>query len=474
MFMNLKTAHPGLRLLGFFALIIVALAAPVAQRAEAQEARVAAAEQAYLYTYPLVLMDVTRRQMTNTAAGEMPGRGPMNQFTHLRAFPEAEAKEVVRPNFDTLYSLAWIDVGQEPVVLSVPEVKDRFYLLPMLDMWTDVFAVPGTYATGTDANSFVIASPDWQGDMPDGMTRIDAPTPMFWILGRTQTNGVKDYEKIHAIQDAYKIVPLSAWGKDDYTPPAFVKDTSVDDTTPPLEQVANMSAKDYFTYAMELMQTQPPHITDMVMVSRMKRIGLVPDGFDYDALPSDIQAALEQGAKAAQAAMLAEPEKMGTPVNGWQMTTSGMGVYGNDYLRRATIAMIGLGANPVEQAIYPLNLTDAEGNVPQGDKTYVLHFEKDEIPPAHAFWSLTMYDEAGFQVANPINRFAIGDRDDMKYNDDGSLDILIQHGSPGAGKESNWLPSPASGTLGMTLRLYWPDVSALDGSWVPPVLKEVK
>jgi hypothetical protein len=428
--------------------------------------------QSYLYTYPLVLMDVTRKQMTNMEDGKMLGRGPMMQFVHMRKFPEANFKEVVRPNFDTLYSLAWIDVSKEPVILSVPEVKDRFYMLPFLDMWTDVFAVVGTYATGTKAQKFAIALPSWKGELPKGVKRINAPTPYFWILGRTQTNGVKDYEYIHKIQDGFKVVPLSSYGKK-YTP-SFKKDNSVDDKTPPLVQIQKMSAKEYFTYAMNLMKKHPSHITDMVMVARMERLGLDAQNFDYDKLPNDTKQALQHAVKISHDEMKKYMPKLGTNANGWQMIVKSIGVYGNDYLQRATIALIGLGANPYDQAVYPLNIVDADGKVPVGEKKYILHFDKENIPPVDAFWSLTMYDEEGFQVANPINRFAIGDRDNLKFNKDGSLDIYIQHTSPGKEKESNWLPTPAKGKLGMTLRLYAPKQSVLDGTWAPPAVKEVK
>ena len=151
-----------------------------------------------------------------------------------------------------------------------------------------------------------------------------------------------------------------------------------------------------------------------------------------------------------------------------------MGVYGNFYLKRAIVAMVGLGANQPEDAIYPMNICDADGDVMTGNKRYVLHFNKEEIPPADAFWSLTMYDAEGFQVANQLNRFAIGDRDDLKYNADGSLDLFIQHDSPGKDRESNWLPAPANGDLGITLRLYAPKASVINGEWVPPAVRKVK
>ncbi len=156
------------------------------------------------------------------------------------------------------------------------------------------------------------------------------------------------------------------------------------------------------------------------------------------------------------------------------MNTDTMGVYGDYYLKRAIIAMMGLGANQPEDAVYPLLFADADGKPLMGESRYVLHFAKDELPPAAAFWSVTMYDEAGFQVANPLNRFAIGDRDALKYNADGSLDLYIQNASPGTDKESNWLPAPAKGVLGVTMRLYAPKAAALDGRWNPPAVKRVQ
>jgi len=452
--------------------VLMALMPLQAQQKLSQEETDRIALQAYLYTYPMVLMDVTRKQMTNAEPGKYPSRGPMMTFTHLRAFPPADFKEVVRPNFDTLYSLAWVDVSKEPAILSVPEVKDRFFMLPMLDMWTDVFAVVGTYANGTDAGEYALCMPEWKGTLPKGVKRIDVPTSLFWILGRTQTNGPKDYSYIHKIQDGFKVTPLSHYGKS-YTPP-FKKDPTVDDVTPPLEQVEKMDAKTYFNYAMALMKQYPPHATDMVMVNRMERIGLVAEGFDYEKLSPEVKKALSVTPKAGHKAMRSYLPNLGYDANGWQMITKSIGVYGNDYLQRATVNLIGLGANPYEQAIYPLNITDKNGKAPQGGKKYVMHFAKDALPPVEAFWSITMYDDDGFQVDNDLKRFAIGDRDELKYNKDGSLDIYMQPTSPGKAKESNWLPSPKSGTLGITMRLYAPKQSVLDGQWKPPFIEEVK
>jgi hypothetical protein len=432
------------------------------------------AMEAYIYVYPLVTMDVTRRQATNVQADKTVGRGPANTFAHIRAYPTAEFRDVVRPNFDTLYSLAWLDLTKEPMIVSVPDTDGRYYLLPMLDMWSDVFAVPGKRTSGTKAAAYALVPPGWSGTLPPITERINAPTPYVWIIGRTQTNGPKDYDAVNRVQDGYIITPLSRFGINAARPAEVEIDPTVDMKTPPLDQVNKMPAAVYFKHAAQLMAINPPHPTDWSTVARMKRIGLEPGKpFDAERLPEAIRTAIDGGAADGLKSMYAKIPTLARNANGWQMNTDTMGVYGNYYLKRAIIALVGLGANQPDDAVYPLLLSDADGKPLTGDNKYVLHFTKDELPPVGAFWSLTMYDKAGFQVANPINRFAIGDRDPLKFNPDGSLDIYIQHDSPGVDMESNWLPSPASGTLGATMRLYAPTPQVLDGRWNPPPVKKI-
>ena len=428
--------------------------------------------EAYHYLYPLIMMDVTRRVMTNYAPDAKPAMGPMNAFHHMREFPPADFREVVRPNFDTLYSTAWLDLTKEPIIVSAPDTQGRYYLLPMLDMWSDVFAVPGKRTSGTTAKHFAVVPQGWKGKLPKDVERIESPTPYVWVLGRTQTNGPKDYAAVHTVQDGYAITPLSHWGKKPQLTKAVI-DPKVDMKTPPLVQVNTLPAANFFSYGAELLKLNPPHVTDWSTVARLKRIGIEPGkGFDLAKAAPAVKTALPRAAEDGLKLMKEKIPTLARVANGWQMNTDTMGVYGNYYIKRAIVAMIGLGANQPEDAIYPVNLADADGKPLDGTGKYVLHFSKDELPPVEAFWSVTMYDANGFQVANPINRFAIGDRDALKFNADGSLDIYIQHDSPGSDKESNWLPSPASGTLGITMRLYAPKAQALDGRWVPPVVKK--
>jgi len=438
-----------------------------------QEARAIGIE-AYHYFYPLISMEITRLISANVPPGVRPGFGPANAFHHMTAFPDASFREVVRPNFDTLYSSAWFDITQEPLIISAPDTAGRYYLLPMLDMWSDVFAVPGKRTSGTAAAHFALVQPTWTGTLPEGVQRIDAPTPAGWIIGRTQTNGPKDYEAVHKVQAGYRITPLSQWGRE-AKPAPFQPNPAVDMKTPPLVQVNTMPAARYFGMAAELMKVHPPHLSDWSTLARLKRVGIEPGkSFDLTKAPPAVQTGLGGAPADGLQLMKEKVPALARVTNGWQMNVDSMGVYGNFYLKRAIVAMVGLGANQPEDAIYPLCVADAAGQPLDGSHNYVLHFKKEELPPVNAFWSVTMYDAEGFQVANKLDRFAIGDRDALKFNADGSLDLYLQHESPGADKESNWLPAPKSGVLGVTMRLYAPRPEALDGRWNPPAITKAK
>jgi len=437
-----------------------------------QEARAIGVE-AYLYFYPLVTMDITRRQITNVEPGKEFGKGPMNSFVSAPEYPPANFKAVVRPNFDTLYSSAWLDLTREPMVVSVPDTGGRYYLLPMLDMWSDVFASPGWRTTGTQAGNFLVVPPGWAGTVPAGLSRIAAPTPFVWIIGRTKTDGPQDYDAVHKIQAGYKVTPLSQWGKAP-RPAAVRVDPTVDMKTPPKTQVDTMSPQKYFSYAAELMKLNPPHLTDEPIVARMQRIGIVAgNSLQFDGLDPVVQQALASAPQDAQALMKWKLPTLARVANGWVMNTDTMGVYGTYYLKRALVAQEGLGANLPEDAIYPLNLVDDTGKPLDGTNRYTLHFEKTSLPPVGAFWSITLYDAEGFQVANALNRFALSSWMPFRYNPDGSLDLYFQHESPGQDKEANWLPAPIGG-FNLTMRLYAPKSDALIGKWNPPPVMKVQ
>jgi hypothetical protein len=421
---------------------------------------------AYVYFYSLVTMDLTRKQLTNVAKAEGI-HAPMNNFANIPVFPTADMKAVVRPNFDTLYSSAWLDLSKEPMVVSVPDTQGRYYLLPMLDMWTDVFASPGWRTTGTPAGNYAVVPPGWSGSLPAGVVRIDAPTPYVWIIGRTKTDGPADYDAVHKVQAGFKIAPLSRFGMA-VEPAVGAVDPTLDMKTPPKIAVDTMPAGKFFAYAAEILKLQPPHITDQPILAQMQRIGIERGkSFDIDKVDPAIKGGLATAPDEAQKLMAWKVRSLARVENGWSMNTDTMGVYGNYYLKRAIITQLGLGANLPEDAIYPLNIADETGKSLDGANRYVLHFEKGAIPPVNAFWSVTLYDSEGYQVANSLNRFAVSSWMPFKYDPDGSLDLYFQNPSPGADKEANWLPAP-KGPFNLTMRLYAPQSDALTGKWNPP------
>ncbi len=470
----MKTTKNITRLLAVV-MIISAFVAPVsAGQSPALDAETIAIE-AYIYLYPLVLMDTTRLQTTNVEKWD--GKSPvvpMNTFAHFRAFPEVTFTAVVRPNFDTLYSILWMDITAEPMIISIPDSKERYYLMPAMDMWTDVFAAPGWRTTGTKAGKYAFCQPGWSGTLPRGVTRIDSPTPIIWFVGRTQTDGEKDFDAVHKFQDGFKITPLSQWGKN-WKAPAGKVDPLVDMKTPPMMQVESMSGKEFFEYAARLMKLHRPHVTDFSQVARLAHIGIVPGkDLNFDKLDRSVQQAINKAPTAALKEMPEHLTKSGPLRNGWQVTTSTMGTYGNEYIQRGAVALIGLGAIEPADAIYPMLMADVKGKPLIGASQYVLHFDKDKLPPADAFWSVTLYNKDGFPVPNPMNRQNLSSWMDLQYNADGSLDLYLQSISPSKDKETNWLPTPKHGSWNLVMRLYAPRVEALEGVWSPPAIKKLR
>jgi len=387
----------------------------------------------------------------------------------MAAYPPASDHSVVRMNLDTLYSWAWLDLSEGPMVLTIPDTGDRYYLMPMLDAWTNVIASPGK-RTGIKSGNFVITGPGWKGDLPEGMKAYKSPTSMVWIIGRTQANGPKDYPAVHKIQDGYKITPLSAWGTD-YTAPAGVVDPDMN-TDPPIKQLEAMSTTEFFNTLTKLMIENPASAEDAPALKKLAMIGVVPgQEFELSKLDPTIAKALENVVPMALGKLKTAP--LAAPVNGWEVPPAKVGAAGTDYGLRAVVAMIGLGANITADAIYPNAFEDAAGNKLNGANNYVLHFDKGETPPTNSFWSLTMYNAESFFVENPLDRYNIAGWMPLQYNDDGSLDIYIQKDSPGKAKESNWLPA-AAGAFSVTLRVYWPEESMIDGSWKTPGIKKLK
>lgn len=434
--------------------------------------------EAYAYLYPLVTMEMTRRVITNVAEAQGT-RAPMGHLIKLREYPNSSFRDVTAPNADTLYTTTFVDVDEEPWLVRIPDLNDRYALFPLLDGWTTVFDVPGKRTTGTGAQTWAITGPGWTGTLPDGVVEYKSPTSIVWMLGRIYCTGTpEDYATVHKIQDEIRVAPLSAWGDADWTPPAGTVDPAIDMKTPVRDQVNALDAQAFFALGAELMKRNPPSAADAPFLEKIAEIGLVP-GQDFDA--SKLDAALtkripELGFGRIMLHFKASDGDIQN-LNGWGFTLK-TGLYGTDYLQRALIAAIGLGANRPQDAVYPTSTSYSGGLLGRdysGTEKYVLTFAKGQLPPVSGFWSLTMYDKNYFFVANPIDRYSISPRQDLKANADGSVDLYIQHESPGADKESNWLPAPPDKFI-LMLRLYWPDESnpsILDGSWSIPAVEKV-
>jgi hypothetical protein len=441
-------------------------AAPAASSLSPRHAREIARD-AYVYAYPAVLMEIARRVMTNVERPEGL-RSPMNQIAHARAFPDAAFTDLPRPAADTLLSRMHLDVSKEPMIVSLPDAGGRYYLLSLVDQWSEVFASRGR-RTGTGAQTFAVVGPRWQGRLPSGVSAIRSPTAVAVLTGRIQVEGKGDLAAAHKFQGAIKAVPLGQYGRVHRPPKGRIDPQQ--DMSAPVEQVERMDAGAFFALFAEAMKENPPHPGDSPMLARLKRIGIEPGrAFALSAAPAEVRHALAAAPAEALKMIEAAFARSGTPANGWRTHLMAMGTYGTDYLQRAAMAYAGLGAATPDDTVFATAFADGNGQPLSGEAGYVLHFGKDQLPPVRALWSLTLYDVARRLASNPTRRHVIGARDKLWFNDDGSLDLHIGPESPGSDKAANWLPAPG-GPFTLTLRLDWPKPEVLKGTWVPPPLR---
>lgn len=456
-----------------------------AEGPKAQEAKQLAID-AYVYGYALITSEVTRAQMTHvTSTTEQAMHAPMNNIVNVREYPPANFRAVTTPNADTLYSAAWIDVGSEPWIFSYPDMGSRYFLMPMYNMWTQVEDAPGTRTTGDKAAMYAITGPNWTGTLPQGVMQVKSSTRYAFILGRTYTTGTpEDYDATHKLQDQYKLYPLSAFGTDYVapTPVELSNEYSFSMTDKPQKVISDMNVSEYFDILARLLaDVAPPPHEDAAIIANMAKIGIVPgQKFDMSKLDPAVQEALKDVPELAFKKIDEFSKKnIGTMQNGWLIPNT-IGKYGTDYLLRAGVAAFGWGANLTADAIYPYAEVDSTNATLNGANKYTMHFAKGELPPVKGFWSITMYenDQGFWFYPNPLNKYTVSERDKLIVNADGSVDLYFQHESPGADKETNWLPAP-SGDFVLMLRMYWPADTAPSilppgkGTWtIPPVVKQ--
>jgi hypothetical protein len=427
--------------------------------------------EAYVYGYPLVMMDVTREVLTAAPAPNAEGTAaPINQLAKMPHYVDPTFKNVVRISLNSLWTTGWVDLETDAIVLSVPDTNDRYYVFSMMNMWTDVFGSVGKRTTGTGPGNFLIVGPNWKGSAPpDVKATFRSPTRYAWLLGQTQANGPDDFAVVNALQAQYKLTPLRAWGKP-YTPPDNVPvDAKVVLNIIPPDQVARMDAGTFFNRLALAMKDNSPYTEDGSALEKLKKLGIEPGKpFDIGTIDPGIARGLEKAVKEVPLKMQEGVPKIKN-VNGW-ITMLNLGRYGTDYDTRAGVAYMGLGADQREDTVYPTAYVDGDGQPLDSANTYVMRFEKDQLPPTNATWSVSQY-QGNFYVVNVLNRYAIAPWMPLTFNADGSLDIYLQAQSPGPEKEANWLPTPP-GQFNLTLRNYFPKEAAYNGSYkVPPVKK---
>lgn len=437
------------------------------------------AANAFVYAMPLVLMEVTREASLSHPAAK--GSEP-NRFFHIPVLADHTFRTVVRPNVDTIYATAWLDLDKEPVLLTIPENDGRYYVVQFMDAWTNVFFAPGVRTLGTSPGKYMIAASGWKGEPPEGYSRIDSPTPMAWVLGRTYVEGPDDLDAARRFQRAVDLRPLSRLGDKSFLPVLPDPAGRGAPRTDPMDIVREMDSEEFYARFKALAHENAPPSADAPFIHNvLEPLGFAPDATaDWDALPADARKAFETGVERVWSVLTERAAVENRSKTGWaglspdNSPMSHIGNYGTNYELRAGVALFGLGANLPEDAVYLNASVDGSGRSLEGGKAYVLTFPAGELPPVKGFWSVTLYDRKGYLIDHPLQRYGLRQSDPLKMNDDGSLTLRIQPDDPGAEWHENWLPSPSDGAFVLSMRLYWPDQKLLDGDWTPPPVVALK
>lgn len=426
--------------------------------------------QAYLFGFPLVMMEVTKQHQM------LIGTSAMNRFNHAKRFPDPEFNGVVSPNIDTLYSISHFDLRREPLVMEIPDTRGHFYMMQIMDAWSNVVTSPGTRTIGTAARRYLVAGPDWQGETPAGLELIRVPTQLAWLIGRISSANQQEYQAVTQLQERFRLMPLSTWQGQPAgaaAPVAMVELPRLALSPSPDRQVASWSQDEFFATFCQLLKDNPASAADAPMMQRIRATGLLGPGCLARLSPLQRLGSALGYEKVLQVMANSKQVLEQLPTfNGWRIGYD-LGDYGTRYEQRAIVAKVALGANLAADAIYPNLWNDQQGQPLTGAHRYVLHFGKEQLPPVRAFWSLTLYNGQQFLSANALKRYALSGDSDLHYNADGSLDLYVQHEQPQAPEQlSNWLPAPAE-DFSLFLRLYWPRKAVLDKQWVPPAIQRL-
>lgn len=418
--------------------------------------------EAYIYAFPLVLVDATKTLSTNTVT-PVKGRSPVNQLIHGKELADASFRTVVTPNVDTVYTQGWLDLGAEPMVYVMPEA-DRFFNVQVLDAWTNTVTVLD------QAGTYVFVTPDSDAVVPENVTKVEVPTNYVWLIARVVLSDKEDLPNVYEIQNGMNLLPLSAYNAGgDYVQPEGTYDAANDSV--PVSKVLSMSPKEFFDKANALMEINPPAEADAELLKKFAKINVGPGmTFDASVIPSDSDTEGEgfwvNHLKNFRQTVVSCAPKFASKLGQWTFYGSPIGDFGTEYTYRAMVALVGLGANTNDVAIYPKTDCDINGNRLSGEKTYILHFDSLPSTLEKGFWSITAYGSDDFLIDNPINRYCVNDRSGFILNEDGSLDIVLSKDAPQI--TENWLPV-GDGEFHLFMRIYLPDMEALK-TWNPPTI----
>jgi hypothetical protein len=422
----------------------------------------------YVFGYPLVLMGVAR----DAAVGTNPGQAPVNTLRHAQALPPIGAANPLQPSLDTLDSTGWLDVGSEPVIVSLPDSHGRYVDARVLDMWTNVvWSTSSQFATraaGIKVQTIAFVGSGWQGNLPKGVTRVDVPTRNAWVSVRIQSNGTRDLTAVRKLQRAIRVAPLSVYAGDtrsaSITPPRSNAADAAAATASgtPAARVAALDANGFFSRLAQALPDNPPTPADPHALKILSDFGVTPgDPVKLPSAPEAIAAGLADG----HDRVVTPPSNL-LSGNGWSWFGDGVGNYGPDYAMRAYAAATQLGIGTKDDEVRAVITQDSDGHALNGANRYVIHFAPNQLPPVRGFWSITAYTKDGALGESAPARLAVGDRNGARRNRDGSLDVTV---SSARSKGGNWLPAPRA-DLQLVLRLYAPKPQATDGSWQPPAV----
>lgn len=430
--------------------------------------------EAYEYGMPLVLMDLMKENATNVSKPDkVQGRAPKNQFSHLSPVTSNNFKTFPRPDTNAYYSLAWLDLSDGPVVLETPDTDGRYYIMPLMDAWGNVYASIGKRTTGTFPNRYLIVGPHWNGSVPSGIQAIKSPTEITWIRGSMLTDSTKNKKSTAKVQQGFKLYPFRV-SDQKYVAPKGAVDPMIQ-AAPAANKLFTLTTADYFNRLNRLMMTNPPAKEDQEILNKISKYGIGPGlAFNPESLSEADQAELSRLPALMKNKFdnfqVSEAQGMQGTGENW-IKFRGPGEFQTDYAARAFAAYQGVALDNPEDIVGAVTTRDDTGAKLTGDKRYILHFNKDQLPKTNERWTLTIYDSQGQIVKNKLSRFSLGSKNKMTYNSDGSLDIFIESSSPGKLRESNWLPSP-KGEFQVMARLYSPKKEALSPEWTLPSIME--